>query len=324
MLLIQKRFGVADGLLKILFIAFALYVTSSSHALTLPQSESGILFRQLRDLPTPLPSSVPSNGVVSPEERRRDQVYEQIRHLGPKGVVALSKALQSNDVQLRKNAALALNVLAGDWFNPSWSKLDIKLALHGLISALQDSEPDVRAWSAHAIGEIGPDAESAVPQLITLLANQDEGSRNSACIALRGIGPRAKAALPALRNSLSDPSNDVRRFAELAINSQQAKPQAIDDRVYTAEEVDVKAKITNKMENIPQNGSDCPHQGMVSLRIVLHKSGRVTDIAIIKGMGCSYDKATVETARKFKFTTAVKNGQPVSQYQIFEYRYGDQ
>ena len=104
----------------------------------------------------------------------------------------------------------------------------------------------------------------------------------------------------------------------------QEKKKGADEPVYTATEVDVKAKITNKMENIPREGSDCPRKGSVRLRIVLHKSGRVTEVTIINGMGCSYDEATVDSARKFKFIPAVKDGQQVSQYQIFEYRYGDQ
>jgi TonB family protein len=104
--------------------------------------------------------------------------------------------------------------------------------------------------------------------------------------------------------------------------SQERKNQDADeDRVYTAKEVDVKAKITNRMENLPEAGRDCPREGLVRLRIILHKSGKVTEVTIIKGMGCSYDEATVEVARKFKFTPAVKDGEPVSQYQIFEYRY---
>jgi HEAT repeat protein len=40
-----------------------------------------------------------------------------------------------------------------------------------------------------AIGEIGPEAVSAVPVLIALLADSDEGSRDNAYIALSGIGP---------------------------------------------------------------------------------------------------------------------------------------
>jgi HEAT repeat protein len=148
-------------------------------------------------------------------------LYDQIRQLGPEGVLALARGLHDDDVQLRKNAARAFNVLGGTWFDPSWAKLDIKPALLTLIAALQDSEPSVRAWSAQAIGEIGPDAESAVPELITLLSNPEEGSRIGACIALRGIGPVAKAARPALQNALSDQSKDVRQFAELAIKSIQ-------------------------------------------------------------------------------------------------------
>ena len=215
-LLIQNRVW-ARGVLRICFTVFALSLSGTSLIIAHAQRQADILVQQLRDLPTPLPA----NGVVKPEERRRSQLYDQLRELGPEGVLALSRGLHDDDVQLRKNAALALSVLAGGWFDPTWSKLDIKTALPALVVALQDSEPNVRAWSAQAIGEIGPDAESAVPELITLLSNPDEGSRNSACIALRGIGPAAKTALPVLRNSLSDPSKDVRRFAELAIKSIQ-------------------------------------------------------------------------------------------------------
>jgi len=219
LLLIKKMFWDARGVLRIVFIVFA--VSGTSQAIMCAQSQADILVHQLRDLPTPLPASISSNGVVPPEERRRHQLYGQIRHLELEGVLALTRGLHDDDVQLRKNAALALNVLAGAWFDPSWPKLDIKIALPALIAALKDSEPNVRGWSAQAIGEIGPNGKSAVPELITLLSNADEGSRNSACIALRGIGPAAKAALPALRNSLSDPSKDVRQFAELAIKSIQ-------------------------------------------------------------------------------------------------------
>ena len=219
MLLITKMFWDARGVLGIVFIVFG--VGGTSQAITCAQSQADKLVHQLRDLPTPLPASISSNGVVPPEERRRHQLYGQIRQLELEGVLALSRGLHDDDVQLRKNAALALNVLAGAWFDPSWPKLDIKPALPALIAALKDSEPNVRGWSAQAIGEIGPNGKAAVPELITLLSNADEGSRNSACIALRGIGPAAKAALPALRNSLSDPSRDVRQFAELAIKSIQ-------------------------------------------------------------------------------------------------------
>ena len=49
------------------------------------------------------------------------------------------------------------------------------------------------------------------------MTDSEEGVRNSSCVGLAGIGPPAKEALPALRKALSDPSDDVRRFAQRAI-----------------------------------------------------------------------------------------------------------
>ena len=37
--------------------------------------------------------------------------------------------------------------------------------------------------------------------------------------------------------------------------------EAEDDHVYAHSEVDVKAKITNEMENLPEPGKDCPRPG---------------------------------------------------------------
>lgn len=43
-----------------------------------------------------------------------------------------------------------------------------------------------------------------------------------------------------------------------------------DEHVYTSREVDVPAKITNKMEYLPEPGKDCPRAGLVRLKITLH------------------------------------------------------
>jgi hypothetical protein len=177
---------------------------------------------QLRDLPTPLPTvgtGVHPVGRPPPIPRTeviRDAAYRELHHLGPAGVTALARAYSDADVRLRRNVALALLVLSeGIW--PGLDKLDVSLALPELTAALRDDDPDVRAWSAHAIGMIGPGARSAVPALTRLLRNANEGSRNSACIGLKGIGPAASSALPALRRALSDRSAHVREFARRAI-----------------------------------------------------------------------------------------------------------
>jgi len=191
--------------------------------LALAQSPGDLLVQQLRPLPTPLPALGRSDGSVDPVELRRRDLYRQIRQLENEALPALARGLSDPDVRLRKNVALALGALAGTWWDPSVPRMNIRPVLGALTAALRDEDPSVRAWSAQAIGEIGPEAAPAVPSLIVLLANSDEGSRNSACIALRSIGPAAREALPALRKALEDPSIDVRRFAKRAIERIDAR-----------------------------------------------------------------------------------------------------
>lgn len=173
------------------------------------------LVQQLRGLPTPLPAS----GAPSDNERKRRSIYEELLDWGDKSIPPLVAGLKDPDVHLRRNAALAFMVLGGGWwpFECGPAKLDIHAALPTLVAAFGDSDPDVRAWTAQAVGDIGANAADAVPALIELLKNDNEGSRNSACIALARIGPAAKAALPALRVALTDKSEQVRRFAGQAI-----------------------------------------------------------------------------------------------------------
>jgi HEAT repeat protein len=189
----------------------------------LTQVQADQLVEQLRPLPTPIPAMGRSDGRVDPVELRRRELYRQIRQLGDDALPALARGLGDPDVRLRTNVALALGALAGTWWDRSVPRLNIRPILGELMAALHDEDTSVRAWSAQAIGEIGPDAAPAVPALIVLLANADEGSRNSACIALHGIGPAARDALPALRKALEDPSHDVRRFAERAIERIQGR-----------------------------------------------------------------------------------------------------
>jgi HEAT repeat protein len=185
------------------------------------QAGADELVQQLRELPTPLPGTIPGNGQIPQIEQRRHELYREIRQLGADALPALQRGLRDNDVRIRRNVAIIFNALAGGWIDDLRPKLDIRNSLPAVLTALDDSDSNVRAWSAQAIGGIGPDAVDAVPALIRLLKNNDEGSRNSACIALRGIGPAAKEALPALDDALSDSSGDVRRFARRAIESIQ-------------------------------------------------------------------------------------------------------
>jgi hypothetical protein len=165
----------------------------------------------------------PEDGRLSDGELRTRAIMNGLHDLGRDALPALVFGLQDPVVQLRQNAALVLLNLASGFSAATEPKIDIRETLPALITALADSDGQVRTWSAQAIGQIGPDAASAVPALIALLANADEGSRNGSCIAPGQIGPAAAPALPALQRALTDSSADVRRFAQLAIEAIQQK-----------------------------------------------------------------------------------------------------
>jgi HEAT repeat protein len=197
------------------------------------QQDADALVQQLSGLPAelyggphsflcaPAPSQC-SPPPLPPDEAKRQSIYDRLFALGTASVPALARALGSQDVSLRRNAALALGVLGGGWWTPpkpAQAKIDTSAALPALTIALQDPDFRTRGLAAQDLGDIGARAAPAVPALVKLLASDDEGLRNSACIGLRGIGPPARDALPALRSALSDRSRDGRRFAELAIAS---------------------------------------------------------------------------------------------------------
>jgi HEAT repeat protein len=70
-----------------------------------------------------------------------------------------------------------------------------KASIPGLTQALSDKTPVVRHAAAYALGEIGPEAESAVPELIAALKDQDSQVRSSTAYSLMLIGTPTVAAL---------------------------------------------------------------------------------------------------------------------------------
>lgn len=165
-----------------------------------------------------------SDGTPNREEQRRLNIERRLHALGQDCLPALTKALSDPDVQMRRNSELVMIMLAGGYAGLR-PKLDIRPAIPELMKAMQDQDKDVRAWAAHALAEIGPDAKDTVPLLIKQLADPEEGPRNTSCMALGRIGPAAKDALPALRAALNDPKKDVRQFARGAIRHIEVKAE---------------------------------------------------------------------------------------------------
>lgn len=189
-------------------------------------SEADAVVAKLRELPMPMrpfQQGAGSSKATAPAlpalEARRQQVYDRLHALGAASVPALARALRDPDPEMRRDVAVALDVVGGGWwhFPDGDSKLDLRPALPALLTALGDSDPGVRAWASQDISDIGEDAATAVPRLRAMLRSSDPESRGSACGALGGIGFAARAALPDLRQALNDSSPEVRQAARDAI-----------------------------------------------------------------------------------------------------------
>jgi TonB family protein len=101
------------------------------------------------------------------------------------------------------------------------------------------------------------------------------------------------------------------------------KPEPAEDRVYSAKEVDLKAKVIRPLDNTPAPGSDCRSRRrlLVVVRAVLHKSSDVRQVELVEKSGCkSYDEDAVRAVGKMKFTPALKDNRQVSQYQVFQFQ----
>ena len=100
--------------------------------------------------------------------------------------------------------------------------------------------------------------------------------------------------------------------------------QQEEDPIYTSREVDVRVKLRRHLDDPPTPGSECRGRLrlMVLLTAVLRKSGKVTEVELVKGSGCSrFDTEAIRAVQKLKFDPALKDNRPVSQFQRFEYQY---
>jgi HEAT repeat protein len=87
------------------------------------------------------------------------------------------------------------------------------------VKQLRESRGPSDRWrAAVAIGEIGPEAREAIPDLIRALQDRDYLVRWAAAKALGRFGPEARAAVPPLQElAAKDPNPPVRREAAEAL-----------------------------------------------------------------------------------------------------------
>jgi HEAT repeat protein len=90
-------------------------------------------------------------------------------------------------------------------------------AIPELVKALSDPNGYVRAAAAEALGKLGPAAEAAIPELVKVLSDPEAMVRLALTRALGKLGHSAEAAIPELVKALSDSNGNVRAAAAEAL-----------------------------------------------------------------------------------------------------------
>lgn len=229
----RRRGGLGIAATLGMIIASGPPALASGSRAGMDSAAAAAVVAKLRDLPLPMRalSGATSSARSAPPslpaiERRRQRIYDELHALGPASVPALARALRDPDPQMRRDVAVAIDVVGGGWwhFPDGGAKLDLRPALPALLAALRDSDPGVRAWAAQDISDMGAAASAAVPSLRAMLHRPDSESRGTACRALGEIGSAARGALPDLRRALEDSSAEVRQAAREAIESIDGAP----------------------------------------------------------------------------------------------------
>jgi HEAT repeat protein len=98
--------------------------------------------------------------------------------------------------------------------------------LESLLKRLAMADEILQKEACRALGDLGPQAEAAVPALAKMLSHETPHLRGEAAAALGRIGPAARSTLPTLRE-LADTTNGayLRRQYERAIASIERAPQ---------------------------------------------------------------------------------------------------
>ena len=93
--------------------------------------------------------------------------------------------------------------------------------------------------------------------------------------------------------------------------------------VYKAGDVSRKAEITGypPPAGEPEGEGGWEVKGRVVLRVILCRTGEVTDIKVVEGLPEGLTEKAVGAAERVKFNPAERRGRKVSQRAIFEYTF---
>jgi HEAT repeat protein len=195
-------------------------------------------------------------------------------HLEPAlAVPALGKALEHDDAEVRGKVVEALENFG----------TDAEPALAPLLQVLTNTvQTDLQTQIAYVLGEIGPAAREAVPQLIDLVRSSKdrEGFLNvNAAEALGKIGPAAASAIPVLIAALQ--SDDVRLATKAAeaLGSIGAEAKAAIPALIEAMKITEKEHRDNYAEPLGKIAEALANKGDTSSLAALKKAMRSLESA---------------------------------------------
>ena len=70
---------------------------------------------------------------------------------------------------------------------------------------------------------------------------------------------------------------------------------------------------------VHEGGTRHQVEGSVTLRVILHSSGQVRDVCVVKGLPYGLTRRAVEAAYRIEFEPAVDEGRPVSKTILINY-----
>ncbi len=197
---------------------------------------------------------------------------------------------------------------------------DAKTAIPALTELFKDKDNVVRCLAAQAVGSIGSEAKAAIPSLMGLL--KDEYARGHAAWALGNIGLEAKIATPALTELLKDKDEDVRRAAADALDKINPvlppAPEAKTWKLVWHDEFD-ETKLDETKWTVPP---DAPRKGGWWMRkaVALDGEGHLVISTLKDGDkvidGCINTKGTFEHAFGY-YVTRIKFQQQPGHWSAF-------
>ena len=155
--------------------------------------------------------------------------YQLAAH-GARAIPDLLDSLQDESQHVRRNTCYALSAIGVPavapliraleaknwWVRDSAAEVlgdmgrDAQKAVPALMHAVRDESDAIRSHAAEALGTTGQQSDTAVPALIAATQDAEESVRRNAVFALAQLGPHAKDAVHALKNVLFDENRYVR------------------------------------------------------------------------------------------------------------------